>query len=94
MIEIKNAVKAIEDVSVSNIAIMHSVLSYPTEYKDANLLMIKDLIQNFPDYEIGYIDYTKPDDNMLVLTTAYSYGATILEKHFTFDKNMEEHKEN
>jgi len=87
--EIKDAVKAIEDVSVSNIAIMHSVLSYPTEYKDANLLMIKDLVQNFPDYEIGYVDYTKPDDNMLVLTTAYSYGATILEKHFTFDKNLE-----
>ncbi len=89
LIEIRNAVKAIEEVSTSNIAILHSILSYPTEYKDANLLMIKDLVQNFPDYEIGYVDYTKPDENMMVLTTAYSYGADILEKHFTFDKSLE-----
>lgn len=91
LIEIKNAIRAIESVSTSNIAIMHSILSYPTEYSDANLAMIKDLAQNFPDYEIGYVDYTKPDKNMLVLTTAYSYGATILEKHFTFDKALEGH---
>lgn len=89
MLEIKNAVRAIEDVSTSNIAIMHSVLSYPTDYGDANLLMIKDLADNFPDYEIGYVDYTAPDKNMLVLTTAYNYGATILEKQFTFDKSMD-----
>lgn len=89
LVEIRNAVRAIEDVSTSNIAIMHSILTYPTEYKDANLLMIKDLGRNFPDYEIGYIDYTKPDEKMMVLTTAYSYGATILEKHFTFDKSLE-----
>ena len=50
--------------------------------------MIKDLAQNFPDYEIGYSDHTKPDENMMVLTTAYNYGATILEKHFTLDKSL------
>lgn len=89
MLEIKNAVNAIEEVSTSNIAIMHSVLSYPTEYSDANLLMIKDLRDSFPDYEIGYVDYTPPNNNMMVLTTAYNYGATILEKQFTFDKNLD-----
>lgn len=88
MREIKEAVKAIEDVSLVDIAIMHSVLSYPTSYEDANLLMIKDLANTFPDYEIGYSDHTKPDVNMVVLTTAYNYGATILEKHFTLDKSM------
>lgn len=86
--EIKEAVKAIEDVSLVDIAIMHCVLSYPTAYEDANLLMIKDLANNFPDYEIGYSDHTKPDENMVVLTTAYNYGATILEKHFTLDKSL------
>ena len=68
---------------------MHCVLSYPTAYEDANLLMIKDLAENFPDYEIGYSDHTKPDKNMAVLTTAYNYGATILEKHFTLDKSLQ-----
>ncbi|WP_407392081.1 N-acetylneuraminate synthase family protein [Methanobrevibacter sp.] len=87
--EIKEAVNAIEEVSTVDIAIMHCVLSYPTAYEDANLLMIKDLVENFPDYEIGYSDHTKPDKNMAVLTTAYNYGATILEKHFTLDKSLQ-----
>ena len=87
--EIRKAVRAIEDVSTCDIVIMHSVLSFPTEYADANLLMIKDLAQNFPDYEIGYSDHTKPDKNMMVLTAAVNYGATVIEKHFTFDKNLE-----
>ncbi|MBQ9160719.1 MAG: N-acetylneuraminate synthase family protein [Methanobrevibacter sp.] len=87
--EIKQAVDAIEEVSDVDIAIMHCVLSYPTAYEDANLLMIKDLAEHFPDYEIGYSDHTKPDENMAVLTTAYNYGATILEKHFTLDKTLQ-----
>ena len=86
--EIKQAVRAIEEVSTVDIAIMHCIFSYPTDYSDANLLMIKDLAQNFPNYEIGYSDHTKPDFNMLVLTTAYAYGADIIEKHFTLDKSL------
>lgn len=88
LMEVKNAVKAIEDVSTVDIVIMHSILSFPTSYEDANLLMIKDLMENFPEYEIGYSDHTKPDEDMLVLTTAYNYGASVLEKHFTFDKKL------
>ena len=86
--EIKRAVRAIEEVSTSDIAILHSILNYPTEYKDANLAMIKDLAYNFPDYEIGYSDHTIADSNMFVLTAAYSYGAEIIEKHFTLDKSL------
>ena len=89
MVEIRQAVRAIEDVSTSDIVIIHSVLSFPTKYEDANLLMIKDLAENFPEYEVGYSDHTKPDENMMVLTTAFNYGATVLEKHFTFDKKMD-----
>ena len=86
--EVKMAVRAIEDVSTVDIAILHSVLAYPTDYRDANLAMIKDLVQNFPEYEIGYSDHTKADSNMFVLTTAYNYGADIIEKHFTLDKSL------
>ena len=86
--EIKRAVKAIEDVSTVDIAILHSVLSYPTAYIDANLAMIKDLAFSFPEYEIGYSDHTKPDSNMFVLTTAFNLGADIIEKHFTLDKSL------
>ena len=86
--EIKNAIRAIEDVSMVNIAIMHSVLSFPTYFEDANLLMIKDLADNFNDYDVGYSDHTICDENMLLLTTAFNYGAIVLEKHFTLDKSL------
>lgn len=88
MKEIKDAVNAIEEISTVDVAVMHCVLSYPTAYEDANLLMIKDLAKHFPNYEIGYSDHTKPDENMMVLTTAYNFGANILEKHFTLDKTL------
>lgn len=88
MKEIKDVVRAIEDDSLVDIAILHSVLSYPTSQEDANLLMIKDLVNNFPNYEIGYCDYTEIDDDLLILLTAYNYGAVILEKQFTLDKSL------
>lgn len=90
--EIKDAINAIEDESNFKIVLMHSVLSYPTELEDANLLMIKDLEESFGDYDIGYCDYTIPDKNMFVLTTAYNYGAVVLEKYFTLDKSLEGHE--
>lgn len=90
--EIKDAVDAIEDESNFKIALMHSVLSYPTKLEDANLLMIKDLEDSFSDYDIGYCDYTIPDRYLFILTTAYNYGAVILEKYFTLDKSLKGHE--
>ncbi|KZX12573.1 N-acetylneuraminate synthase family protein [Methanobrevibacter filiformis] len=87
--EIKKAVEAIEEEGNESIGLMHCVLSYPTEYEDANLLMIKHLKELFPKYDIGYSDHTKPDDKMLVLTTAYLYGANIIEKHYTLNKDLQ-----
>lgn len=90
--EIKRAVDCIEDNSNFKIIIMHSVLSYPTNLKDANLLMIKDLANHFGDYDIGYSDYTIADDFMFILTTAFNYGAVVLEKYFTVDKSLDGHE--
>ena len=93
--EIKTAIATIEYANEdytngkSTIGIMHCVLSYPTDNYDANLLMIKNLKDLYPNYEIGYSDHTKPDEKMLILTTAYLYGATILEKHYTLDKTLQ-----
>lgn len=90
--EIKDAIKVCENSSNFNIAIMHNVLSFNSSFDDANLLMIKDLIQNFPEYEIGYCDAIKTDENMLILFTAYAYGASILFKPFTLDKSLKGHE--
>lgn len=88
MREIKYAVNAIEDVSTVDIAILHSVMSFPTSFEDVNLLMIKDLVDTFEGYDIGYSDHAMADENMFLLTTAFNYGAVILEKHFTLDKSL------
>ncbi len=89
MEEVKNTISLIEKTNPNvDIGILHCVLSYPTDYSDANLLMIKNLKDSFPQYEIGYSDHTKPDSQMLTLTTAYLYGASIIEKHFTLDKSL------
>ncbi len=89
MEEIKNTIDIIEDTNPNvDVGILHCVLSYPTDYSDANLLMIKNLKDTFPDYEIGYSDHTKPDNQMLTLITSYLYGACIIEKHFTLDKSL------
>ena len=77
-----------ENEGNNKIGIMHCVLSYPTNYEDANLLMIKNLKELFPKYDIGFSDHTKPDESMLVLTCSYLYGANIIEKHFTLDKTL------
>ena len=51
--------------------------------------MIKHLKQVFPNFIIGYSDHTRPDETMMILTTAYLYGAKIIEKHFTLDKTLQ-----
>jgi len=87
--EIEEAVNAILETGNQEICIMHCVLAYPTSYKDANLNMIKHLKAIFPNYPLGFSDHTRPDEAMLVLTTAYQYGATVIEKHFTLDKSLQ-----
>jgi len=86
--EIKDAVTTIENEGNHQIVLMHCILNYPTKYEDTNLGMINHLIKLFPDYLIGYSDHTRPDPNMLVLTTAIFLGAKIIEKHFTLDKTL------
>ena len=49
--------------------------------------MLLNMSEEFP-HIIGYSDHTVPDDDHLVLICAVSFGATVLEKHFTLDKSM------
>jgi N-acetylneuraminate synthase len=86
--EIKSAVNQLIKYGAKEICIMHCILNYPTSLSDANLNMIRDLIVNFPDCTIGYSDHTEPTEDFLVLTTAISLGAKVIEKHFTYNKNL------
>lgn len=84
--EIDDAVDWIENFG-NDLALLHCVLNYPTEDRNANLGMISGLCDAYPGTIIGYSDHTLPKD-MQVLEVATLRGAQILEKHFTFDKSL------
>lgn len=86
--EIKSAISLIKKYNDFPIVLMHCVLEYPTIYEHSNLNKITSLIKEFPDLIIGYSDHTKPDEHADVIKTAYLLGATVIEKHFTLDKNL------
>ncbi len=86
MWEIQQAAEVINDFG-NNLCLLHCILNYPTPDENANLGMILDQREKFPDTVPGYSDHTLPG-NMEVLKTATLLGAVILEKHFTFDKTL------
>ncbi|MDC0608458.1 N-acetylneuraminate synthase family protein [Candidatus Pelagibacter ubique] len=77
LIDIKKAVKAIEEEGNKKIEILHCVSDYPTEIKNVNLNVIKTLKKNF-NYKIGLSDHTNNDLTSILATTM---GAEIIEKH-------------
>ena len=86
--EIRYAVSQLEKYGASEICILHCVLNYPTPYEHAGLRFIKTLRKEFSDFVIGYSDHVKPDQFHSALTVALEHGATVIEKHYTFDKTL------
>lgn len=87
--EIWRAVEWIENMGNTDITLLHCVLNYPTSYDDANLGMIDHMKAIFPDYVIGYSDHTLTDKMNDVMLTAWHLGAEVLEKHYTWNKELE-----
>ncbi len=85
--EIKNALKVLREKTSQPISILHCVLNYPTLAENANLKRILILKREFPDFEVGYSDHTRPGDSTQSLQIALDFGATVFEKHFTWDTN-------
>jgi N-acetylneuraminate synthase len=65
-------------------AIMHVTSMYPTPYDKVRLNVITKLKEKFPDAVIGLSDHSFGNYTCFA---AISLGASILEKHFTSDKN-------
>ena len=85
--EIRNALKIINR-KVKKVILMHCILNYPTQNKDANLNMIRFLRDEFPHCIPGYSDHTLPNKDMSNLITAFFMGAKVIEKHFTLNKRF------
>ncbi len=86
--EVDEAVRTLKDAGCKDITLLHCVLSYPTDPKNANLRIIETLKKVFPDVKVGFSDHVAPDYTMMTLATAYLLGAEVIEKHFTLDKTL------
>lgn len=86
--ECDEGVRALKDAGCKDITLLHCVLSYPTDPKNANLRIIDTIKKNFPDCKVGFSDHVAPDDTMMTLAVAYMLGADVIEKHFTLDKTL------
>ena len=72
-------------VERNQITILHCNTEYPTPYSDVNLLAMNQIRETF-HVSVGYSDHTK---GIEVPIAAVALGASIIEKHFTLDCNME-----
>lgn len=85
MYEIESAIKVLKDNGCGKISLLHCNTEYPTPYEDVNLKAMLTLKEKF-SVDVGYSDHTR---GIEVPIAAVALGATIIEKHFTLDRNME-----
>ena len=83
--EIRDAIDVLIKYGTENIKLMHCNTEYPTPYEDVNLKAMETMRREF-DVEVGYSDHT---EGIEVSLAAVALGATVIEKHFTLDRNME-----
>lgn len=81
--DIERAVLALENNGCEAYALLHCVSQYPAKYTDINLLCLSTLRTAF-DCVVGFSDHTT---DYLSSALAVSLGASIIEKHITFDRN-------
>lgn len=85
--DVRAAVDALykNGLSKDNLTLLHCNTEYPTPFEDVNLKAMDALRKEF-GVEVGYSDHTK---GIEVPIAAVALGATVIEKHFTLDSNME-----
>ena len=82
--EIEAIVNLIPEKCRHNVTLLHCVSLYPPKDELVNLKFIETLRRNF-GMAVGYSDHTLGFEIPLA---AVAMGASVIEKHFTLDKNM------
>lgn len=83
--EIEQAMNVLKEYGTQDISLLHCNTQYPTPMEDVNLRAMLQIKERF-QVPVGYSDHTP---GIEVPVAAVALGATIIEKHFTLDKNME-----
>ena len=84
--EVKAALELLEvaGTSKSQITVLHCTSAYPAPVTDVNLLAMRTIRENL-DVAVGYSDHTL---GIEVSIAAVALGASVIEKHFTLDRNL------
>ncbi len=82
--EVEDAIDLLTGNGAKDISLLHCTTEYPAPLQDVNLKAMNTLKEKF-GLEIGYSDHTI---GIEIAIAAVAMGATIIEKHFTIDKNM------
>lgn len=83
--EVEATVKLLKDEGAGKISLLHCTTQYPTPYDSVNLNAMLTLKESL-GLDVGYSDHT---NGIEVPVAAVAMGASIIEKHFTLDKNMQ-----
>ncbi|MEO9774182.1 pseudaminic acid synthase [Roseibium sp.] len=81
--EMREAVAAAREGGCENIALLHCVSGYPAPASDYNLATMVDMKREF-GLPVGLSDHTIENTTAIA---SVALGATIIEKHFTLDRN-------
>lgn len=86
MAEIKAALAVLTENGVpkNQITVLHCNTEYPTPMEDVNLKAMKHISDELR-VKVGYSDHT---NGIEVPIAAVALGATVIEKHFTLDRNL------
>ena len=86
LVEIEAALNILEGAGTSRecITVLHCNTEYPTPMTDVNLQAMLTIRDTF-GVQVGYSDHTL---GIEVATAAVALGATVIEKHFTLDRNL------
>lgn len=84
--DIENALEVLEKAGLSRdkVSILHCNTEYPTPFEDVNLRAMLTMRDCF-GVNVGYSDHTK---GIEIPLAAVALGATVIEKHFTLDRNL------
>lgn len=79
------SLQALEKGGAKDITVLHCTTNYPCPYDEVNLKAMLTLGKEF-HYPVGYSDHTMGTE---IAVAAAALGASVIEKHFTLDRNME-----
>ena len=85
MDEVREAVAVLNRFGATDITLLHCTTEYPAPYDSVNLRAMQALQKEF-GCRVGYSDHT---GGIEVPVAAVAMGASVIEKHFTLDRNMD-----